>query len=230
MIALPLQKQARARGNSVFLDDELEPYADQWKFLASLQRISVARVEALVQEAEPEGKITGVRTVLTLETDEDEPWTAPPSRRRKEPPISGPLPETLDLVLADQLYVAKETLVPALRNRLLRLAAFQNPEFYQAQAMRLPTYDRPRIISCAEDLPQHLALPRGCLAEVQALLEVWELNLSGTTSVLAASPLYFLSRASCGQNSNSPRTHCSRTTRACFRPPPLLARPFWPPG
>jgi superfamily II DNA or RNA helicase/very-short-patch-repair endonuclease len=171
LIALPLQKQARARGNSVFLDDELEPYADQWKFLASLQRISVARVEALVQEAEPEGKITGVRTVLTLETDEDEPWTAPPSRRRKEPPISGPLPETLDLVLADQLYVAKETLVPALRNRLLRLAAFQNPEFYQAQAMRLPTYDRPRIISCAEDLPQHLALPRGCLAEVQALLK-----------------------------------------------------------
>ena len=33
---------------------------------------------------------------------------------------------------------------------LVRVAAFQNPEFYQVQAMRLPTYGKPRIISCAE--------------------------------------------------------------------------------
>jgi hypothetical protein len=34
-------------------------------------------------------------------------------------------------------------------NRLLRLAAFQNPEFYKAQAMRLSTYEKPRVISRA---------------------------------------------------------------------------------
>ena len=51
-----------------------------------------------------------------------------------------------------------------------RLAAFQNPEFYKAQAMRLPTYDKPRIIGCAEELPQFLALPRGLLDEVELLL------------------------------------------------------------
>ena len=55
---------------------------------------------------------------------------------------------------------------PGLRNRLLRLAAFQNPEFYKAQAMRLPTYDKPRIIACAEDYPKHIGaaarLPGGC--------------------------------------------------------------------
>jgi len=49
---------------------------------------------------------------------------------------------------------------------LLRLAAFQNPEFYRAQSMRLPTYDKPRIIACAEDHPKHFALPRGCLDEL----------------------------------------------------------------
>ncbi len=170
LIALPLQKQPRARGNSVFLDDQLIPHADQWKFLAALPRISVPQVEALVREAEHRGKITGVRAVLTSEEADDAPWTGPPSRRQKETPIPGPLPERLDLVLGDQIYIAKEALVPALRNRLLRLAAFQNPEFYRAQAMRLPTYEKPRIIHCAEDLPQHLALPRGCLADVQALL------------------------------------------------------------
>jgi superfamily II DNA or RNA helicase len=57
-----------------------------------------------------------------------------------------------------------------LQNRLIRLAAFQNPEFYRAQAMRLPTFDKPRVISCAEDHPQHMALPRGCLEDIRNLL------------------------------------------------------------
>jgi superfamily II DNA or RNA helicase/very-short-patch-repair endonuclease len=49
---------------------------------------------------------------------------------------------------------------------LIRLAAFQNPEFYKAQAMRLSTYDKPRIIACAEDHPKHIGLPRGCLDDL----------------------------------------------------------------
>ena len=91
---------------------------------------------------------------------------APPSRRRKDAPIAGPLPKTLELTLGNQIYIAKEALPPALRNRLIRLAAFQNPEFYKAQAMRLSTYDKPRIIACAEDHPKHIGLPRGCLDDL----------------------------------------------------------------
>jgi superfamily II DNA or RNA helicase len=76
----------------------------------------------------------------------------------------------LELVLGNQIYIAKEGLHPALRNRLLRLAAFQNPEFYKAQAMRLSTYGKPRVIACAEDHPHHIGLPRGCLDEVRQTL------------------------------------------------------------
>jgi len=54
----------------------------------------------------------------------------------------------------------KDVLSPPLRNRLIRLAAFQNPEFYKAQAMRLPTYDKPRVVGCANDYPLHIGLPR----------------------------------------------------------------------
>ena len=57
-----------------------------------------------------------------------------------------------------------------MRTVLLRLAAFQNPEFYRAQAMRMPVYDKPRIICCAEDFPEHLGLPRGCAEELTHLL------------------------------------------------------------
>jgi superfamily II DNA or RNA helicase len=73
-------------------------------------------------------------------------------------------------VLADGIYLDRSELPPAMVARLVRLAAFQNPEFYRAQAMRLPTFGKPRILSCAELHPRHLALPRGCLDEVQELL------------------------------------------------------------
>ena len=49
------------------------------------------------------------------------------------------------------------------------MAAFQNPEFYKNQAMRLSTFGKPRIISCAEYYPQHIALPRGCQDELMNL-------------------------------------------------------------
>jgi len=175
LIALPLQKQARLRGNSVFLDAHFEPHADQWAFLAEVRRITRVQTEAVVREADRRGRIVGIRFALS-DDDALAPWKAPPSRQRKDAPITVPLPENLELVVGDQIYIAKDGLPAPLRNRLLRLAAFQNPEFYRAQAMRLPTYDKPRIIDCAEDHQQHIALPRGCLEDAQALLRGLKIN------------------------------------------------------
>lgn len=170
LIALPLQKEPRELGNSAFLNDDFAPWPDQWAFLASMGRMGRAQVERIVREAEQSGRILGVRVPLH-EDEETEPWTLPASRQRKEPPIEGQLPPTLELVLADQVYIAKQGLHPGLRNRLLRLAAFQNPEFYRAQAMRLSVHGKPRVISCAEDHPQHLGLPRGCLDDALRTLK-----------------------------------------------------------
>jgi len=169
LIALPLQKGPRQRSNSVFLDDHFAPWEDQWAFLARVRKIGRTQVEGLVEDAERRGRILGVRPP-PQDDGEDEPWTTPPSRRRRDPPIVGELPQTLELVLGNQIYIAKDGLHPALRNRLLRLAAFQNPEFYKAQAMRLSTYGKPRVIACAEDHPHHIGLPRGCLDEVRQTL------------------------------------------------------------
>jgi superfamily II DNA or RNA helicase len=175
LIALPLQKQPRERGNSVFLDERCLPYPDQWAFLSTVRKIDLAAAEEVVRGAERRGRIVGVRFALADE-DDAEPWAVPPgqppvgARRRTEPPIAGPLPESVELTLGDQIYVAKDQLPPSLRNRLLRLAAFQNSEFYKAQAMRLPTYGKPRIICCAEDHAHHISVPRGCFEDVQKLL------------------------------------------------------------
>jgi len=174
LIALPLQKQARERGNTEFLDEVGRPYPDQWSYLASIHKIDRETIEDLVHAAEKKGRIVGVRTALM--DDDAEPWTTPPSGRGLSK-IDGELPENLELTLGDQIYIPKDPLSPGLRNRLIRLAAFQNPEFYKAQAMRLPTYGKPRVIGCAEDLDQYVALPRGCLEDVQKLLGELDVNI-----------------------------------------------------
>ena len=54
--------------------------------------------------------------------------------------------------------------------QFIRLAAFQNPEFYKAQAMRMSVWEKPRVIGNAENYPRHIALPRGCLDAALDLL------------------------------------------------------------
>ena len=69
------------------------------------------------------------------------------------------------------LYVEKKELPAVFLDRLIRLAAFQNPEFYSAQAMRFSTFGKPRVIACAEEFHDHIALPRGLLQELLDLFE-----------------------------------------------------------
>ena len=170
LIALPLQKKSRDSGNSVFVNAKLEPHEDQWAFLSAVRRMTTTEVECLVREAETRGRIVGVRMVSPEDEDAAEPWKLLPSRRKQAMP-AGDMPESLELVLADQVYLPKAALPASLRNALVRLAAFQNPEFYKAQAMRLTTWNKPRIICCAEDHAEHIGLPRGCLGEVLELLQ-----------------------------------------------------------
>jgi superfamily II DNA or RNA helicase len=169
LIALPFQNVPRQSGNSMFVDDELHPHPDQWAFLSCVKRMTRAEVAVLVEHAAAAGKILGVRLPID-DDDDEEPWATPPSKRRPEARITGPLPEKVEVVLGNQVYVDRSELPPALVNRLVRLAAFQNPEFYKAQAMRLPTFGKPRIISCGQLFVRHAALPRGCLDAVLDLL------------------------------------------------------------
>ncbi len=168
LIALPLQKKARENGNTVFLDENFELYPDQWQYLSTIKRMKRDTIESLFQNACNNGRIIGLRLPSTDE--DDKPWETPPSGDKKNR-IVGPFPECAQIVLANQIFIPKDELSPSLRNALIRLAAFQNPEFYQKQAMRMPTYNVPRIISCAENFDKHIALPRGCLDDVKELLK-----------------------------------------------------------
>ncbi len=165
LIALPLQKKPRAADHSVFVDDDLRVFPDQWAFLASIELISPLDIEAAILRAT--GPMHPLDVTFVDEEDLATPWKRPPPNKGLLP---GTLPQALTITLANLVYFEKEQLTQPLTNRLVRLAAFQNPEFYRAQAMRMSVWDKPRVIGCAENFPQHIGLPRGCLDAAQELL------------------------------------------------------------
>ncbi len=179
LIALPLQHGPRQEGNAVFVDDELQPLPgeQQWTYLASVSRIDRTIVERIAAEAARRGSVIGVRRVAAPDENEGEPWVRSPSGESGSVPIAEPLPKRVHAVLSQRLFVEKAGLPSALLNQIKRLAAFQNPEFYKKQSMRLSTALTPRVISCAEDLERHVALPRGCRPELEMLLRGYGVSL-----------------------------------------------------
>src|ERR1019366_5818584 len=188
-IALPLQLASRKADNSVFIDADFKPYADQWQFLSTIRRVPGGVAEEIIAEAQRKGDLIGVRLSIADDEEAQDPWTLPASRKRKESLVDGPLPKTVQIIRANLVYVEKKDLPPAMLNRLLRLAAFQNPEFYKAQAMRLSTYDKPRVIACGQEFPQHIAVPRGCLKETLALLEAHKIRPEVRDERYAGTPI-----------------------------------------
>ena len=166
LIALPLQKGPRQQGNSVFLNELFEPYPNQWEFLESVQRIKADTLASLIHDLAPEGNTLGVRLNLPEEQSAEAPWLWHPARSKKEERITDPLPATVCVMKSNLVYVEKKALPSSMQDCLLRISAFQNPEFYKAQMMRLSTYGKPRVISCGESFPEHIGLPRGCFEEV----------------------------------------------------------------
>ena len=106
---------------------------------------------------------------VTFISDEDlkEPWKRSDANSKK---LTDPMPESVNITQANFVYIEKALLPQPLLNRLIRLAAFQNREFYKVQAMRFPVWDKPRVIGCAENFPRHIGLPRGCLEPALELL------------------------------------------------------------
>ncbi|MEO6324282.1 MAG: DEAD/DEAH box helicase family protein [Thermoanaerobaculia bacterium] len=171
LIALPLQTEPRKKGNTEFLTDDLKPYADQWGYLASIKRIDPAVVAQIVAEAARRGQVIGIRLPDDgTDPQRHEPWERPPSQRHARVTLSGPMPREVNLVLAQRVFIETSGLPSALLNQIKRLAAFQNPEFFKKQSLRLSTALTPRVIDCSEFLDGHVALPRGCLNELEVLL------------------------------------------------------------
>lgn len=187
LIALPLQGIPRQIGNSVFVNDDLVPHSDQWQFLSELPMIAKDKLMALRDRACSERRL--IAPQRDEEIERNEPWSlfvpgvaggtgVPPVRRGNAtslPSQNGrgarsPC-EIVKITLGNAVYISQEGLDPVLRGKLIRLAAFANPAFRDAERLRLPVYKIPRVISRAIDGENFLILPRGCLEDVLRTLK-----------------------------------------------------------
>ena len=170
LIALPLQHGPRQSGNSVFVNDDFQPFPDQWEFLAGVQRMSPPEVESVAKRALESGQDLGLGIVARPASP-----TATATRqlvgaavKSHEQPAN--LPSSVEVILDSRLHIPMKGLPSPLLSGLKRLAAFQNPEFYKRERMRLSVSFTPRVIKCFEEDRSHLVLPRGCREAAVALL------------------------------------------------------------
>jgi superfamily II DNA or RNA helicase len=169
LIALPFQQEARQKGNTVFLDENFTPYEDQWAYLASVGRLSPDVIQRIAREAVRLDNVIGVSTSIAEEQENHSPWNLKPSRKIQKKKISDKFPSETHGVFAQRLFIEKKDLPSPFLTRIKRLAAFQNPMFYEKQNMRLSTARIPRVITCFEEYPEHIAIPRGCIDSLSEL-------------------------------------------------------------
>jgi superfamily II DNA or RNA helicase len=157
---VPLDKNP----NSMFIDEQCIPYADQWTFLSTVRRLSAEELESLTSLLSKDGELG------TLHNEPDEETDKPCQKKTPVNLCADDFPANTRIVDANMLYIDKSGFSARALNRLKRLAAFKNPEFYKSQAMRLSTWNKPRIISTSDETEKYICLPRGCKNDVQILL------------------------------------------------------------
>ena len=169
LVALPLQGKARKEGNSVFVDESFTAYGDQWSYLLEIKRISEVTVDAILAKHETASELGELST-----TSESKPWETPVPQKISH----NDFPANSVFIRSNMLYIPLQRFSAKVVNYLRRIASFKNPEFYARQGMRLPTYNIPRIISCADMEENYIALPRGCEDAVIALFEDSQVSYS----------------------------------------------------
>ncbi|MCG9638741.1 DEAD/DEAH box helicase [Vibrio sp. Isolate34] len=166
LIALPLQKQARLNGNSVFVDHSFTPYPDQWEVLASTGRLSIEKIELLLESR-----------VDHRNNSEDGASIKPWERTVNTSAAIPDKPKALDIVLANRLYLPINQVPNPLIAQFKKLASFSNPKFFKAQGLRLSTNGIARFICLAEIDSGYLSLPRGCLDDLEDICSSYGISL-----------------------------------------------------
>lgn len=144
LIALPLQLNSKNEGNSVFVDENFQPFPDQWLYLSSIEKINKQDILSTLNKLNDSEN----KSADTL-----------------------PLPSKMKVIMKNGLYIEKLGIPSSIFVKLISLASFKNPEFYKAQAKRMSTYGMKRVISCFEEDSQYLILPRGCFEDLKKVLK-----------------------------------------------------------
>ena len=166
LIFLPLQKDFRDKGCTVFIDEAGIPYPDQWSYLSSLHRMSLTELEEHLAEE-----------ILSAD---DEIGSSESIIQQYRLPIPAENSGTVDLVLRGQIAIPRNQLPKKLLKALMRRSTIANPKFFQMQKMRFSTWNVPKYIFCGTSDEYYLYLPRGLMRPVLEFLSDQGMKVSIT--------------------------------------------------
>ena len=192
LIALPLQGQAVKLGHSIFVDEKFLPYQDQWSFLSSCKKLTKDEVSSFITKLHRKyhfetAEQNNEKTEPVITQEEIKP--AKLNRKMSLENLSeADFTDKVKISFDSQIHIQKHGISERALGAFRRLAVFSNPDFYKAERMRLPVWNKPRYIDCSKESQDELVLPRGWLEEIKCCLdnlkvkyEISDTCIKGTT-------------------------------------------------
>ena len=173
LIALPLQREPRNSGNTVFINDELIPYNDQWDCLSNIYRLSLNDINELLSTYSNNHDITGINI-----TEENDISDAEAHINIDSDNISGCYMNEVKIQISSKIMIDIKGLPSKLITALKRVATFANPKYFELQKLRFSTWKTPKYIFCGELENGQLMLPRGTLEKINEILIIAGSNIS----------------------------------------------------
>lgn len=149
LIALPLQGYALSNGNSCFVDENFEPYIDQWFALYECRKVKKSFVEEKIKEW------SNGNSEFVLKIDCEKPWEKNKGFNAED--VNG----ELEITLSNGIYVNTTNLKPRIQNRIRELASYPNPEYYKSLHSGSYGFNVKRYIYLAYDEGDYIHLPYG---------------------------------------------------------------------
>lgn len=171
LIALPMQKHARKNQNSIFIDRNFKAYSDQWNFLSGIKKLSKEEVEEYIKGLALENELG---PLMVIKDEIIKPWEVVKDNSKV---TIIDLPNNITVTKANMIYIRKDGFSNKALNKIKRLATFKNPEFYKSQAMRLSTFNKPRVISLVDETEEYLGIPRGCEDSLLDLIKNYDIDI-----------------------------------------------------
>ncbi len=143
LIALPFNKTSWDNGNSCFINPEtLLPIENQWEFLKSIRKITIAELEKLYQSIATK-PINAVSTTTTKS-------------------VNG----KLNIKLSNAIYVSREGLTTPLINFIKEEFNFISSEFIIKKKLGKNTWGTDRYFKLIEENPEEIIIPRGAAGKL----------------------------------------------------------------
>jgi DNA or RNA helicases of superfamily II len=144
LIALPLYKPTWELGNSCFIDAAtFEPFADQWKFLENIQRVSIQKLEQLYFET---NSVTNHNF----------------SQITTEPNTTG----KLSIRLNNSVQINRANLPTPIISFLKDELNFVNTEYLVKKKMGKNTWGSEYYFKCVEETGTNVVIPRGAIGKL----------------------------------------------------------------